>query len=80
MVVEASGSVTCFAKAVKLVEPCGIVIMKSTVAEKHELNLAPLVVNEVSLVGSRCGPFKPARHALSKILLRSPILWMLSIS
>jgi len=69
MVVEASGSVTGFARAVELVKPRGIVVMKSTVAAKHELNIAPLVVNEVSLVGSRCGPFKPALKALSKRLV-----------
>jgi threonine dehydrogenase-like Zn-dependent dehydrogenase len=70
MVVEATGSVTGFAKAAKLVKPRGIVVMKSTVAAKHELNLSPLVVNEVTLVGSRCGPFKPALNALSKGLVK----------
>jgi threonine dehydrogenase-like Zn-dependent dehydrogenase len=38
--------------------------MKSTVALRHELDLAPLVINEISLIGSRCGSFEPALAAL----------------
>ncbi len=66
---EATGSVTGYARAVELVKPRGTVL-KSTVAAKYELNKAPLVVNEVSLVGLRCGPFKPALKALSKGLVK----------
>ena len=39
-------------------------ILKSTVASKENLDLTPTVVNEVTLVGSRCGTFKPAIEAL----------------
>jgi threonine dehydrogenase-like Zn-dependent dehydrogenase len=44
--------------------PRGILVLKSTVAEVTQLNLAPLVVNEITVVGSRCGSFAPALRAL----------------
>jgi hypothetical protein len=40
--------------------------MKTTVAGTHNLSLAPIVIDEVSLIGSRCGPFPPAIDALIK--------------
>jgi threonine dehydrogenase-like Zn-dependent dehydrogenase len=70
MVVEATGSLTGYARAVELVKPRGLVVLKSTVAARHEINMAPLVVNEVTLIGSRCGPFKPALKALSKGIVK----------
>jgi threonine dehydrogenase-like Zn-dependent dehydrogenase len=49
--------------------------MKSTIARRHELDLSTLVINEVSLIGSRCGPFAPAIVALSDERLRvEPLL------
>jgi threonine dehydrogenase-like Zn-dependent dehydrogenase len=41
-------------------------VLKSTVATDHTLVLAPLVINEVTIIGSRCGPFSPALHALEQ--------------
>jgi threonine dehydrogenase-like Zn-dependent dehydrogenase len=41
-------------------------IGKSTVADKSILNLAPLVIDEIRVQGSRCGPFAPAIRALSQ--------------
>ena len=49
----------------KLVRPKGTVILKSTIASKENLDLTPAVVNEITLVGSRCGPFRPAINALA---------------
>jgi threonine dehydrogenase-like Zn-dependent dehydrogenase len=49
----------------ELVRPRGVIVIKTTVAEKFSVNLAPLVVNEITVVGSRCGPFEPALKALS---------------
>ena len=65
LVVDASGSPDGLATAVALARPRGIVVMKTTVAAEHRLDLAPAVVNEVSLVGSRCGRFAPAIAALA---------------
>ena len=64
IVIEATGSAGGFLKAVEYTEPRGILILKSTIAEKSGMNLAPVVVKEITIVGSRCGPFKPALRAL----------------
>jgi threonine dehydrogenase-like Zn-dependent dehydrogenase len=47
------------------VRPRGTLVLKSTVADHHDLSLAPLVINEISVVGSRCGLFPPALAALA---------------
>jgi threonine dehydrogenase-like Zn-dependent dehydrogenase len=41
-------------------------VLKSTVAAEHSLSLAPVVINEVTVVGSRCGVFPPALEALAQ--------------
>ena len=65
LVVEATGSNSGFEDAVRLVKPRGIVILKSTIASRESLDLTPTVVNEITLIGSRCGLFKPAIDALA---------------
>jgi len=65
LVVEATGSVAGFRRAVSLVEPRGTLVLKSTIAAHEPLDLAPLVIHEVTVVGSRCGPFAPALDALA---------------
>jgi threonine dehydrogenase-like Zn-dependent dehydrogenase len=42
------------------------VVLKTTVASPHQLSLAPVVIDEVQLIGSRCGPFPPALQALER--------------
>ena len=64
LVVEATGSNSGFADTMKLVKPRGIVILKSTIASRKNLDLTPTVINEITLIGSRCGLFKPAIDAL----------------
>jgi threonine dehydrogenase-like Zn-dependent dehydrogenase len=64
LVVEATGSAQGFQQAVAATRPRGTLVLKSTVAESPGLNLAPLVIDEISVVGSRCGPFPPALRAL----------------
>jgi threonine dehydrogenase-like Zn-dependent dehydrogenase len=64
VVVEATGSTAGLQLALQTVRPRGILVLKSTVAAEHALSLAPLVINEVTVVGSRCGPFPPALRAL----------------
>jgi threonine dehydrogenase-like Zn-dependent dehydrogenase len=62
--VEATGSAEGLRQAVGMTRPRGTVIMKSTVHETVKLDTAPVVVNEISLLGSRCGRFEPALRLL----------------
>ncbi len=72
IVVDCTGSPSGFELAARLVRPRGTIVLKSTVAAAASLNLAPLVVNEVTVIGSRCGPFPPALQALRarKVVVR----------
>ena len=65
LVVEATGSNSGFTDSMKLIKPKGTVILKSTLASKTNLDLTSMVINEVSVIGSRCGPFGPAINALA---------------
>jgi threonine dehydrogenase-like Zn-dependent dehydrogenase len=65
LVVDCTGSAAGFREAVRLTRPCGTLVLKSTVADAVPLNLAPLVIDEITVVGSRCGPFAPAIEALT---------------
>ena len=64
LVVESSGSPAGLDLAVRLVRPRGTIVLKSTYAGAAEVNLAPIVVNEIRLVGNRCGPFPDALELL----------------
>ena len=66
LVVEVTGSAMGIKIALKQVRPRGTVVLKSTVAEGANLNLAPAVVNEITIVGSRCGQFAPALAMLAE--------------
>jgi threonine dehydrogenase-like Zn-dependent dehydrogenase len=63
--VEATGSASGLELALGAVRPRGILILKSTVAGKHQVSLAPIVINEINVIGSRCGPFPDALAALA---------------
>jgi len=63
-VVDATGSSLGLAQAVKMTRPRGTVVMKSTVHGLVGIDSAPLIVNEITLVGSRCGRFEPALKLL----------------
>jgi threonine dehydrogenase-like Zn-dependent dehydrogenase len=65
VVVEATGSAEGLQRAMETVRPRGTLVLKSTVATEHHLSLAPLVINEVTVIGSRCGRFAPALQALA---------------
>ena len=65
-VVECTGSAQGIELALTLVRPRGTLHLKSTVADKSTLDLAPIVVDEIRVQGSRCGPFVPALRALSQ--------------
>ena len=64
VVVEATGSVSGFETSLNLVKPRGVLVLKSTIATGKELNLAPIVINEITVLGSRCGQFGPAMRLL----------------
>lgn len=64
VVVEASGSSNGFELALKLLRPRGTLVLKSTFHGATELNTARIVVDEISVLGSRCGRFAPAIELL----------------
>jgi len=63
-VVEASGSAKGFALALDLLHPRGVLVLKSTFHGAAEMDAARVVVDEISVVGSRCGRFGPALDLL----------------
>lgn len=65
VVVDATGSHGGLAQALQFVSPKGTVVMKTTAAGETRVDLAPLVVNEVSVVGSRCGDLAKALEWLA---------------
>lgn len=66
LVVDCTGSTTGLPMALQMVRPRGTVIMKTTVAGHHEQSLAAIVIDEINLLGSRCGPFDQALDAIAK--------------
>jgi threonine dehydrogenase-like Zn-dependent dehydrogenase len=64
VVVEASGSAAAFSMALDLLRARGVLVLKSTFEGTTEINAARLVVDEISVVGSRCGRFPPALDLL----------------
>jgi threonine dehydrogenase-like Zn-dependent dehydrogenase len=69
VVVECTGKAEGFGEAQRLVRPRGVVVLKSTYHGKLTLNMSSLVIDEVTLVGSRCGPFAPALRLLASGLV-----------
>jgi alcohol dehydrogenase len=58
LVVEATGKPRGLTDAMAVCRPRGTIVLKSTLASQGDLNLAPLVINEITVIGSRCGLFK----------------------
>jgi threonine dehydrogenase-like Zn-dependent dehydrogenase len=69
LVIEATGHPGGYAAARRLVRPRGTIVLKSTYHGSLEANLTMVVVDEVTLVGSRCGPFAPALRLLERGLV-----------
>jgi threonine dehydrogenase-like Zn-dependent dehydrogenase len=65
VVVEATGSAAGLELAISAVRPRGTLVLKSTIAGAHQVSLAPIVINEIHLIGSRCGVFPDALDALA---------------
>jgi len=66
VVVEASGAAGGFKLALDLLRPKGQLVLKSTFHGATEIDAARIVVDEISIIGSRCGRFKPALDLLAK--------------
>ena len=68
IVVDCTGSTNGLTTAMAMVRPRGTIVLKTTVATNHSqdsLDLSPIVINEIRVIGSRCGPFPDALEALS---------------
>lgn len=65
VVVDCTGSPTGLPTALQFVKPWGTIVLKTTVAGEQTLALAPIVIDEVRVVGSRCGPFADAIEGLA---------------
>ncbi len=66
VVIEATGSINGFETALSLTKPRGVLVLKSTVASGKEFNFAPIVIDEITILGSRCGQFAPALRLLEQ--------------
>jgi len=66
LVVEATGNDAGIIHSLRLVRPLGTLVLKSTFAGQASVNLTKLVVDEISVIGSRCGPFAPALRLLAQ--------------
>lgn len=66
IVVEASGTPGGFSLARQAIRPRGTLVMKSTYKGEIAVNFSSIVVDEVNLIGSRCGPFEPALSLIEK--------------
>jgi len=66
LVVEATGSPLGMPRALTLARPRGTIVWKSTYHSPARFDAAPLVVNEITVVGSRCGRFEPALDLLAR--------------
>ncbi len=66
VVVDATGSPSGLELALSAVRPRGTLVLKSTIAGNHDVSLAPIVINEITVIGSRCGLFPPALEALEE--------------
>ncbi len=71
VVIEATGSPNGFVLSQQLVRPAGKLVLKSTFANDVQLNLSKLVVNEVQVIGSRCGPMAGALRLLENGLVNT---------
>ena len=65
VVIDCTGTPDGFAEALNLVEPRGTIILKSTYQVVPQIDLSRLAVNEIRVVGSRCGPFDAALRLLA---------------
>lgn len=72
IVIDATGSPSGMELAKRIVRKRGTIILKSTYAGTINMDLSYFVVNEITIVGSRCGPFEPALNLLNRGLVNLP--------
>jgi len=66
VVIECTGNETGITQALQLVRPEGVVVVKTTINGQPAIDLSKVAVNELKLIGSRCGPFLPAIRLLKR--------------
>jgi threonine dehydrogenase-like Zn-dependent dehydrogenase len=64
IVVDCTGSRSGIKTALQIVKPRGKIVLKTTIAKRGQIDLNQIVINEISLIGSRCGPFPTAIRAI----------------
>ena len=74
VVIDATGSPAGLDLARALTRPLGTLVLKSTCAAGSSFNTAPFVVDELKIMGSRCGPFPPALALLASGLDLTPLI------
>lgn len=74
VVVDATGSPSGLDMTRQLCRPMGTLVLKSTCAAGSDFNTAPFVIDELKVVGSRCGPFEPALELLANGLDLTPLI------
>jgi threonine dehydrogenase-like Zn-dependent dehydrogenase len=74
VVVEATGSTDGFLLARKAIRPRGTLVLKSTYKGEITVNLSSIVVDEINIVGSRCGSFEPALRLMQQKLVDPSII------
>ena len=79
VVVEATGSPSGILQALEMVRKKGTIVLKSTYAGEVSLPFSQVAVNEISIVGSRCGPFVPAIRALASGKAEFPEITLFSL-
>jgi alcohol dehydrogenase len=80
LVVDATGSAEGLQSAVSMVEPRGVIVMKSTLHGTVGLDTAPVIVNEVTLIGSRCGRFEAALPLVRRVRLHEMLTEVFPLS
>src|SRR5215213_11262197 len=76
VVVEATGSPGGFMLARKAIRPRGTLVMKSTYKGEMSVNFSAMVVDEINIIGSRCGPFEPALRLMESRQVDPTVLIM----
>ncbi len=74
VVIEATGSSNGFEFSMIHTKPRGTLVLKSTLAGESRIDLNPIVVNEMTIIGSRCGRFQPALDYLAKGVDLAPMI------
>jgi len=75
VVVDCTGSSSGLETALQCVRACGVIVLKTTIASEQSLHMAPIVIDEAQIIGSRCGPFEPALELIAdKRLQLAPLI------